>query len=538
MKKILLLFLTVLIVFDANTQLNIIYNDASLKHVTIFNQGANIERIGKIKVKEGANSLVIRNVSPSLINESIQIKIFSSDVIINSVQKQMNFLGANPLSDEIIALQDSLFQLKEIARNETVKIEVFLQEKDLLDQNKNVLKLSKEFIIDDLMDLTTYFRERMLDIESNLSSTRQQLENTKNIIKKIEKQINSINQKANNQYSNVIVQLTSKSEGIYDFDLSYNINNAGWTPFYDIRSKEIGSPIDLTYKAKVYQNSNENWENVKLSLSTGNLNQSNIAPLFNPKELTFGYPMKNKPEKPRVVKNYSSEDIYSNSDKISSKLETSSSSSDFTSINFNGTQIEYKIDLPYSISSKRDPILIDIKKVSLAATYDFYCYPKVDNDVFLMCHFKTIANQNFLAGNGQVFFKGKSIGKTYLDPLSTLPIIDLSLGRDATIQVERKILKKFSSEVKIGDKIKIERHYEITIKNNKSDSVNLKLIDQIPISNNKSISIELTEKSDAIFDKRTGKLLWNLNINSSQILKKNFNYTVKHPENKNILGLN
>ena len=77
MKKLLFFFLTVLIVFDANTQLNIIYNDASLKHVTIFNQGANIERIGKIKVKEGANSLVIRNVSPSLINESIQIKIFS-----------------------------------------------------------------------------------------------------------------------------------------------------------------------------------------------------------------------------------------------------------------------------------------------------------------------------------------------------------------------------------------------------------------------------------------------------------------------------
>ena len=226
------------------------------------------------------------------------------------------------------------------------------------------------------------------------------------------------------------------------------------------------------------------------------------------------------------------------SDDITSSLEKSSSSSDFTTVNFNGTQIEYTIDLPYSIPSKREPVLIDIKKVSLNATYDYYCYPKVDNDVFLMCHFKTIANQNFLPGNGQVFFKGKSIGKTYLDPLSTQPIVDLSLGRDVTLIVERKILKRFSSEVKIGDKIKIERHYELTVKNNKSDSVKLKLIDQIPISTDKSISVELTEKSEADFDKRSGKLLWNLNLSYGEILKKNFNYTIKYPEDKNIYGLN
>lgn len=528
----------VLFVFESKTQINSIYTNASLNHVTIFNQGANVERNGKIKVEQGANELIIQNVSPFLINESIQIIIFSNNVIINSVQKQMNYLGAIPPSKEMIILKDSLAILKEMARDESVNLEVFIQEKDLLNQNKSVLKLTKEFIIDDLMDLTTYFRERMLDVESNLSSTKQELNQLNREIQKIENQINTIQDKANNQFSNIIVQLTSKAEGIYDFEISYNLNNAGWTPFYDIRSKEIQAPVDLTYKAKVYQTSNENWENVKLSLSTGNLNQSNVAPTFYSNPLTFGYSIKNKSEKPRIAKKYSPENMRISSDDITSSLEKSSSSSDFTTVNFNGTQIEYTIDLPYSIPSKREPVLIDIKKVSLNATYDYYCYPKVDNDVFLMCHFKTIANQNFLPGNGQVFFKGKSIGKTYLDPLSTQPIVDLSLGRDVTLIVERKILKRFSSEVKIGDKIKIERHYELTVKNNKSDSVKLKLIDQIPISTDKSISVELTEKSEADFDKRSGKLLWNLNLSYGEILKKNFNYTIKYPEDKNIYGLN
>ena len=35
----------------------------------------------------------------------------------------------------------------------------------------------------------------------------------------------------------------------------------------------------------MYQNTNEEWEDIKISLSTGNLNQSNNAPSFNPNYL-------------------------------------------------------------------------------------------------------------------------------------------------------------------------------------------------------------------------------------------------------------
>ena len=77
-----------------------------------------------------------------------------------------------------------------------------------------------------------------------------------------------------------MIQLTCQKSGTYNYEVSYSVNDAGWTPYYDIRSNKIDSPINLTYKAKVYQNSNEYWENVNLSLSTGNLNQSNKAPSF------------------------------------------------------------------------------------------------------------------------------------------------------------------------------------------------------------------------------------------------------------------
>jgi hypothetical protein len=165
--------------------MNKVYSKTELSHVTIYNQGANIERKGVVEITKGANELVIQNVSPYLINESIQIVILSKNVIINSVRKQINYLGANPPTKEIVILKDSLKKLKDLKRDQAIKLEVFTQEKDLLDENKSVLKLSKEFIIDDLMDLTDYFRERMLGIESNLSETRHNLAKLNKRLKKL-----------------------------------------------------------------------------------------------------------------------------------------------------------------------------------------------------------------------------------------------------------------------------------------------------------------------------------------------------------------
>ena len=540
MKKIIFPFVVILSVFDSFSQMNKVYTKSELDHITIFNQGANVERKGMVNLMEGANELIIQNVSPFLINESIQVAVFSSNVIINSVKKQMNFLGTSPETKEMSILKDSLFVLKKIIRKENINLEVFMQEKDLLNENKSVLKLSKEFIIDDLMDLASFFRERLLDVESNLSDVKFKLNKLNIEAQKIENQIKSIENLNKNQFSNIVVQLTVKENGIYNFEFSYNLNNAGWVPFYDIRSKEINSKIDLTYKAKVYQNSNESWKNVKLSLSTGDLNKSNVAPSFRTNNLSLSYPVVIKDEGINNSKNLPRQRSFSNDEgyKSQSSIEMSSSSAEFTSVNFGGTQIQYDIDLKYSIPSNKEPILIDIQKITIPATYDYYCYPKIDKDVFLMCHFKTINNQNFLPGNGQVFFRGKSVGRTYLDPLSVKSVLDLSLGRDPRIIVERRLIKKFSTEVKVGDKIKLERSYEINVNNNRKDSISLNLIDQIPVSNEKSISVELMEKSDANYEKQNGKLIWNLNLSPNNILKKTFKYSVKYPQDKYINGLN
>ena len=531
------------IIFASKNEMASISN---IKNVIVFNKGVNVQRYGSVTLKEGDNTIYIQELSPYLANESIQFLMKSNKVIINSVSKEMNYLGIpNHLSNDVKLLNDSLLKTKENLRLANVAMEVYNQEKDLLNENKSVLKLSKEFIIDDLMDLTDFFRERMLDVEGKISNTNKEIAKINKTIQNIERQINALNSKAKNQYSNVVIQVTSEVDKNVDYELSYNINNrAGWKPCYDIRVDKIHDSVNITYKAEMYQNTNEEWEDIKISLSTGNLNQSNNAPSFNPNYLHAKN--NNYNNKSRVLTTAAPRyDVYETEganidvgmameDDI---MKVSSSSADFTTVDFSGTQIQYDIGLPYSITSSKKSLFIEIQKINLFATYDYYSYPKMDKDVFLMCHLSSIAQQNFLSGEAQLFFEGKSVGKTYLDPLSTKKTIDLSLSRDLSIIAQRKPIKKLSIETKIGDKVKQERTFEVSLKNNKQERVKVKLVDQIPVSNDKSINVELMESSDAKLTKNNGKLTWIIELEPNTSVTKSFSYVIKYPEDKRVYGL-
>ena len=516
--------------FKAQNLANYISQSSEIKNITIHNVGAHIERKGNASIKLGSNHLIITNLSPSLIDESIQFVMNSKNIIINSVSKKMNFLTKESMGNkELDFLKDSLSNIKEQKRIKEVNLAVFIEEKDLFNENKSVLKTTREFIVDDLMDLSEYFKKSISRIQSDISYTKKEIDSLSLIEEKIKHQINSIIKNTRNQSANIMVQLTCTKAGNYDYELSYNSNKAGWAPSYEIRSKGINSPIDLTYKAKIFQNTNEIWDNVRLSLSTGKLNKSNKAPSFQTQYIsTYNTNFK----RAKTMVNYSANAIMDSEDEIQESI----SSSEFTNVDYSGTQIIYNIALPYSIPSQTEPIFIEIQKFSMEAKYDYYCYPKLDKDVFLMCHFESLGNKNLLPGNGQVYFEGKSVGKTYLDPYSTKKINDLSLSRDVSIICERTLEKKFSSETKVGDNIKFEKTYKLSLKNNKDRLVSIILVDQIPKSTKKSIDIQLLESSEAIFDKKNGKLKWNIQLSPNEVVEKKFTFTVKHPSERKVSG--
>ena len=81
--------------------------------------------------------------------------------------------------------------------------------------------------------------------------------------------------------------VSAKAAMKYKLDLRYVVSDASWEPTYDLRITDVNQPLDLFYKAKVSQDTDEDWENVKLILSTGNPSISNYKPELSTYYLTF-----------------------------------------------------------------------------------------------------------------------------------------------------------------------------------------------------------------------------------------------------------
>jgi uncharacterized protein affecting Mg2+/Co2+ transport len=111
------------------------------------------------------------------------------------------------------------------------------------------------------------------------------------------------------------------------------------------------------------------------------------------------------------------------------------------------------------------------------------------------------------------------------------------MGRDKRVVIKREKLKDFSSLKFMGGNKKQIFTYEITVKNNKKDEVQLLLKDQYPVSQNKEVEVELMESNEAAVNEEIGVLTWKVKLAPGEVKKVRFSYSIKYPKDK-ILNLN
>lgn len=111
------------------------------------------------------------------------------------------------------------------------------------------------------------------------------------------------------------------------------------------------------------------------------------------------------------------------------------------------------------------------------------------------------------------------------------------MGRDDRVNVKRELITDLTSRKIISNNKKELKGYEITLRNNKKQKIDIELVDQIPISNNKELVVELEESKGAEYTYENGMLFWRFSLEPGETKKIRFVYSVKYPKDKEIRGL-
>lgn len=210
---------------------------------------------------------------------------------------------------------------------------------------------------------------------------------------------------------------------------------------------------------------------------------------------------------------------------------------DYVSVAENELDVTYDIDLPYDVPTNGKQQIATLKEASVNALFKFYAVPKLDKDAYLLTEISEWEKLNLLAGEANILFEGTYVGKSFIDPSSTNDTLNLTLGKDKRVVIKREKLADFSSVKFLGaNKVQVIT-YDLTVKNNKKDAINLTLKDQYPVSTNKEIEVDLLESGGAEINTETGVLSWKLTLAPGESKKLRISYKVKYPKGK-VLNLN
>jgi hypothetical protein len=289
-----LLLITCLAVMSITTNAMIQKEISSeIKNVTVYQQGAQISREADFAIQKGRTTLLFKGLPSKISPETIQAKA-SDEVMIISVTHSLDYLNKTTGSKEITSLDKKRRVLLDSIKMINNYKAVYAQEKGMILANQSITG-DNGVNINELEQAAVFFRKRLIEIESSIHRLDNILFDLKTDLVMISGQLMELNSKIDMPTSQVSVVVSSETDTKSSIQLTYFIEDAGWIPSYDIRIKDVNESLNLYYKAKVSQNTDENWDNVKLTLSTGNPSISNIKPDLSTYYLTFNNYYNTKP---------------------------------------------------------------------------------------------------------------------------------------------------------------------------------------------------------------------------------------------------
>ena len=260
---------------------------ANVKHVTVYANGAQVERTHAVNLTAGEQVVTFTGLSPYTDVKSLQVKARGRLTVLG-----VNYRTAHPDSlQRVQQLRDAEQQLKqcdEIERELKAQLEVLEAQLEMVKTNCSTGNRTAVTPLANIKELNNYYAQELLALKKKAISVNESLAVLAENREQYEKTLDSISHLKLNTVTEVDLKLQVAQAGKVEFALTYYVKNAGWFPTYDIRSEGLSQPLQLSYKANMFQNTKEEWSNIPVTLSSANPNRSNIAPELRTYWLDYG----------------------------------------------------------------------------------------------------------------------------------------------------------------------------------------------------------------------------------------------------------
>ncbi|QSJ14192.1 mucoidy inhibitor MuiA family protein [Nostoc sp. UHCC 0702] len=522
--------------------------DSQIVAVTVYTNKALVKRRGVVSLSGLERELVINALPVTLETESVRVS-GSGTIGVRLLGVRSNYIyTTEPVAERVAQLTRQIQELETEKRYLQAQVDALVLQSNFIEglrekteepfaQSLSRKNLSLSETLDFLNFLGSQYSEYAIasgDCKSQQQELDKQLQALRASLQKI--------QTPHSQKSlNLIVAIESAGEGEFEFELSYIVNYASWTPLYDLRVSNTSNIVHLNYIAEVTQNSGEDWIDVALTLSTAKPGNGTLPPKLEPWYIDIPSQIKlRQTDTEQFTLATRSAAVPANRPEPDEVAEDSliPAKTVVAELSQQGSVVTFKLNGGGNIPSDGTPHKTTIFNDNFPCNFDYVAMPRLVSFAYLQANVKNPSNgATLLPGKANIFRENIFVGTTKLENIAPGQEFKLNLGIDEALKIERELVERQVDKKLISNLRRTTYGYRLVITNLLNQEINVKITEQLPVSRNEQIKVRLTRSNPQIQLGEMGILEWVLTIPPQEQREIFYQFIVEHPAELTVVGL-
>lgn len=517
--------------------------ETTISSVAVYHDRARVTRAGRIYLEPGEHTLTISPLPASLIQDSVRAsgrgKARLTGVEVAAVYAAEPQEGAAKAAQaEVERLQDQDRVLAD--EEEAWKQRLAVVKSIGAEGSRNLARsLARGSLSLDqltiLLDYLSQSHEAGSNILRDLAIRRRTLAREIEAAKQRAEQLAS---SAAREWREARVNLEAPEAGEVSLELTYAVKGANWEPLYDARLDD--QTLSWTYLAQITQETGEDWmPPFDLILSTAELATGLDKPELPPWRLYEYQPplvarAAGRGEMVRAMSAAQPTALASPAEAAAPPPMAHAS----VEVSSQGPAVFYTVRNPRPLPSDGKPHQVVVADLKFDAALDYITAPKVQEHAYLRARVRNNSPYVLLAGRASLYHGGDYVGSRSLETVAPGQAVELFLGADRRIKVERKEIERSVDKNLLGNTARTQLAYRISIQNLAPNAARVVVLDQIPVSQHPDIKVKLREATPRpAQENEQGELEWQLEVKPQERIEITFALTVEYPKELRISGL-
>ncbi|MEU8227354.1 DUF4139 domain-containing protein [Kribbella sp. NPDC048915] len=504
--------------------------DAPIIAVTVYPERARVIRRGRVTVPGGDQTVYVEPLPLLLDEQSLRVSGRGPATVLGVDIATRHHPQA---PDESVAelerlrrtTQDEVASLTD-ADDIQVQLETFLGQLAKRAGGSFARTLASGESPAELGTFTESLTNRLTAVRATRRELAAQRRDAEDRLAAVDRRLAALTEKCAPDRRSAAIALHLEAEAEMEIELSYVVGGAGWSSSYDVRLKD--DRLTLDWFGLIRQTTGEDWPECDLTLSTARPMVTAKVP-----ELTPWYLDRARPPAPLAPGNVVPQ---------SAMFEAAGSAApDFieqSAIMKEGvTAASYKPPRPVAVPADGATHRATIATVELDAELDYITAPVRSTDVHLRSTVVNSSVHTFPAGRAAVFHDADFVGSAALPLWAPGEDVELALGLDDRIRVERKLVRREATKATLGSTRRRQVEYETTIENHTPRQARITVLDQLPVARDHEITVKpLTIDPEPAETTDLGVITWKLDLAPGAKTKLKLGFRVDTAKSVNLSG--